>query len=77
MSEEHSKKAKEVPRAILVAAAYRLDNEQVLETPCADFDRYSKLPMVVAHRGLVYGLTGWNSDTGRAFYKSSAKVAYG
>ena len=61
--------------AIVLLNAQRLDGDLVLETPCKDFDAFTKLPQVVAYSGIMCGKTGWSSDTYKACYKSSAQVA--
>lgn len=49
--------------------------EAVLGTSCPDYDTYAALPKAVMYLGVAYGLTGWNSDTGRAYYKTTKKFA--
>lgn len=39
------------------------------------FCEYQKLPSVVEFEGIVYGRSGWNSDTGEAYYKPDVVVA--
>jgi hypothetical protein len=48
-------------------------NELVVE--CADYDVYATLPRVVEYKGATYGLTGWNSDRGQAYYRDDVQVA--
>jgi hypothetical protein len=43
-------------------------------TTCADYDAYKALPEVISYNGAKLGRTGWNSDTGHAFYQSNALV---
>lgn len=40
-----------------------------LETRVMDADEYLALPAVVEFQGTTYYRTGWNSDTGAAYYK--------
>lgn len=61
--------------AIVILHAQAIGNELVLETNCSDFDAYKALPDVVSYEGIVCGKTGWNSDRGHGYYKSTAKVA--
>lgn len=49
-----------------------LENEWFLEVSCNDFDEYKRLPKALKYDTKFYGLTGWNSDYGKAFYKTSA-----
>lgn len=69
-------KAKVIPDAIMLIGAYIVEGETVLETTCRSFEHFCSLPDVVVFEGRVCGKTGWSSDTYRACYKSSAKVAY-
>jgi hypothetical protein len=41
---------------------------------CRDYDHYKGLPEVVSHNGRLLGKTGWNSDTGHAYYQDNATV---
>jgi len=45
--------------------------------PCADYDAYRDLPAGIEFEGREYGLTGWNSDTCNAYYRTSRKFARG
>lgn len=38
---------------------------------------YSKLPAVVEFNGTILGKSCWNSDNGRAYYRSDIQVARG
>ena len=68
--------AKVMDRYIMIKADYQLGDCRVLETDCADYDAYTALPRVVERDGVLFGLTGWNSDRGMAYYKSNtAEVA--
>lgn len=40
-----------------------------LETRVADAEEYLALPKVVNFQGTIFYRTGWNSDTGTAYYK--------
>lgn len=70
-------KAKTITDAIVVSASHIIEGETVLETSCSDFEQFCSLPAVVAFEGRVCGKSGWSSDTNRACYKSSMRVAYG
>ncbi len=61
--------------AIVITTVHKLDGTTVLETSCADFDAWQKLPQVVSYQGIICGKTGWSSDTGQACYKSTATIA--
>jgi hypothetical protein len=41
------------------------------------FQTYSKLPQVVEFEGRLFGKSCWNSDNGRAYYRSDATIAIG
>lgn len=41
---------------------------------CNDYDHYKKLPSVISYNGTLCGKTGWNSDTNRCCYQSSATI---
>ena len=65
---------KVVPNALVAVAVHLCDGVTCVVAECADFEAYKALPSVVEYKGLLCGKTGWNSDTGRAFYSSSANV---
>lgn len=69
-------RAIEVPRAVVLLNALRLEGELVLETSCEDYDTFRALPASVTYQVVVCGKTGWSSDTGRACYKEHARVAH-
>lgn len=58
-------------RAIIV---WVVQGETIAEVDCEDYDHFTTLPDVVSYDGIMLGKTGWNSDTGRACYKSRAQV---
>ena len=64
-----------VDEYVRVTVAYRMDSDWVLETRCPTYDDFPTLPKVVEYRDRLYGLTGWNSDLGSAYYKTSAQLA--
>lgn len=41
------------------------------------YQSYCKLPDVVEFDGKVFGKSCWNSDYGRAYYRSDMKIAFG
>jgi len=51
------------------------DGERGLTVSCADFSVYKVLPAAVTCEGIAYGLTGWNSDRGHAYYKTGQRLA--
>jgi len=69
-------KARTLPDAITITAAFVLEGETVLETDCRDFDHWLSLPSAVEYDGVVCGKSGWSSDTNRACYKSRQAVAF-
>lgn len=67
-------KAGIVNQYIVIRADYRLSDCRVLETDCMRYDAYLGLPRVVERTGVLFGLTGWNSDRGVAYYKDTAML---
>ena len=67
--------ATEVSQAIVLINAEWYYGELVLQTTCCSYDDYKALPAVVNYTGVDCGLTGWNSDTYTACYKSGAAIA--
>lgn len=68
--------ANKVKDAITIVARTILpDGVTVLETACADYDTFRTLPRVIDCDGYVYGLTGFNSDQGYAYYRDDARTA--
>jgi len=61
--------------AILVRPEVLPNGVTVLTTSCVDLYRYSALPDVVSYDGSDFGLTGWNSDRGLAYYKPDPVTA--
>ncbi|MBY0277914.1 hypothetical protein K2Z84_21480 [Candidatus Binatia bacterium] len=58
------------PRTDCVRVTHRsMSGFEDLVGACADFDAYKALPEVVEFDGRLWGLTGWNSDTGRACWQ--------
>lgn len=65
--------------AIVITSSATRDGVCVLETPCADYEEYRTLPRVVyitLYGRSIFGLTGWNSDHGVAYYRDDATVAH-
>jgi hypothetical protein len=60
---------------VLVRAKLDLPDCQCLEVDCAEHDAFEALPRVVEMGGTLFGLTGWNSDRGVAYYKDTVAVA--
>lgn len=69
--------AHEIPRAIVLLSAIRLEGNLVLETTCRDYDHYKSLPEVVAYSGIMCAKTGWTSDRYVACYQSRMAIARG
>lgn len=67
--------AVEVPQAIVIQNACKIEGELVLETVCRNYDHYKVLPEVILYEGIVCGKTGWNSDRQYACYKSNVPIA--
>ena len=40
------------------------------------YDEFKSAPASLMYNNVVYGKTGHNSDTGRIYYRTDAKVAY-
>lgn len=59
----------------VVEAGRSPDGEHYVVVPCIDFDTYKQLPGGAAFGGRAYGLTGWNSDQGLAYYKAGRAFA--
>lgn len=68
-------KAKEIKGTVPVLNQFFFDNEHSFETSCLDYDDYERLPNAVELDGRMYVKTGWNSDRGRAYYKTGRPVA--
>jgi hypothetical protein len=69
------KTAYPVAGVLVVLSAFPLGSDFVLEVAASDYYTYNRLPDVVEYDGRRYGKTGWNSDVGLAYYKTSAKIA--
>lgn len=73
--------ARRVKDRILVMASYSMPHEtiletvRVIETACRDHRAFRALPRVVEMGGVLYGLTGWDSDRCVAFYRDDARTA--
>jgi hypothetical protein len=52
-----------------------LDGECFAVVSCGDYSIYKALPAAVTFQGRAYGRTGWNSDTGHAYYKTGQPFA--
>jgi hypothetical protein len=59
---------------ITATSVATVENVLCIVVDCTDFDHYKSLPAVVSHDGRLCGKTGWNSDTGRAYYQSNAMI---
>lgn len=46
-----------------------------LTVDCADYDAFKALPKCLEYQLELCTLTGWNSDRGRAYYKSGLPLA--
>jgi len=64
-----------VENYVLIRADYNLIDCRCLEVDCVDYEHYSKLPRLVRKNGVMFGLTGWNSDRGIACYKDRVITA--
>lgn len=69
--------AHEVPRAIVILVAQRVEGNLILETNCRDYDHYKSLPEVVSYQGTLCAKTGWSSDRSYACYQSRMAIARG
>jgi hypothetical protein len=66
-----------IHNAISVISNWNIGDQWGLETTCLDYDAFKALPKAVEYDGRQYSLTGWNSDTGRACYKTGLPLAIG
>lgn len=60
---------------VITVIPYHIEGKVILETQCNDFDAFIRLPRVVDYNGTICTITGFNSDTGRACYKSGMPYA--
>lgn len=58
-----------------ILAADQIEGTLCLVTGCEDYDHYRSLPVAITYNGVLCGKTGWNSDSGRAYYQSNATLA--
>lgn len=56
-----------------IISVFVLDGVTFLTGDCADWDAYSKLPAALTYEGLECGLSGWNSDHNRCYWRSDHK----
>jgi hypothetical protein len=61
--------------AIEVLEIQIVPGDLILITSCPDYDAFESLPRAVNYEGRTFGLTGWNSDRGHGYYKTSRKFA--
>jgi hypothetical protein len=61
--------------SVEVVESGSIEGEFYFTTTCEDYDDYARLPPGVSYNDRQYGLTGWNSDVRRAYYKSSKVFA--
>jgi hypothetical protein len=69
--------AKTVANVVPVLGSWSAGQEHCFETDCTDYDQYKVLPHAAELEGRVYVKTGWNSDRGRAYYKTGRQFATG
>lgn len=67
--------AETVQSAFLLSEIQRYKGQTILVADCRDFDHYSALPRVLKFEGKIFALTGWNSDTHRAYWKIGGLIA--
>jgi len=68
--------AQAIVNSIQVRESFFLpDGHRMVTLGCNDYSVYKQLPAAVKFQGLVYGLTGWNSDSNEAYYKTSKAFA--
>jgi hypothetical protein len=68
-------KAKAIKDTVPVLNQFFFGNEHSFETSCVDYEDYEMLPDAVELKGRIYVKTGWNSDRGRAYYKTGRPIA--
>lgn len=64
-----------VPSAFLLSEIQQVEGETILIADCADYDAFQALPRVLHWEGRDFSLTGWNSDTHRACWKITNRIA--
>jgi hypothetical protein len=62
------------PRVVVLLHTAWYYGNLILQTTCHSYEDYNALPPVVSYTGVDCGLTGWNSDTETARYKSGAAI---
>ena len=67
--------AKAVQNVVPVVGSWLLDGEYGFLTDCSDYDQFAALPHAAEFEGRTYVKTGWNSDLGRAYYKTGRSFA--
>lgn len=65
-----------VPSAFLLSEVCQIEGDTILIADCADYDAYKALPPVLKWEEKDYALSGWNSDSHRAYWKINNRVAY-
>lgn len=68
-------RARALEEYINVTTAATVEGDSIITVSCPDYEAYSKLPAVVEFEEKLHGRTGWNSDRGVAYYKTSAPIA--
>ena len=61
--------------SLVVLNSGNLGDCRFVTVSCADFSIYKTLPAAVTFQGSAYGLTGWNSDAGLAYYRTGQPFA--
>jgi hypothetical protein len=61
--------------SLVVLNSRNLDGQLFAVVSCGDFSIYKALPAAIRYNGQSLGLTGWNSDSGLAYYKTGQRFA--
>ena len=64
--------SKGIVNAYIVHGALTIDgvNWLVFSVPINGYAEFEAMPKAMEYQGRFYGLSGWNSDTGRVHYSS-------
>ena len=64
-------KARIMSDYIKVISFERTGEESIVTVSCPDYQAHGQLPDAVEFENRIHVMTGWNSDRGVAYYKSS------
>jgi hypothetical protein len=75
MKVNNNMKASEVKAVRVLEECILPNGVRAFKASCVDYDSFRALPNVVELGGVLFGLTGWNSDDCVAYYRNDARVA--